>query len=143
MSGGEVTLHASCVAIGGQAVLITGPSGSGKSDLALRLIDRGAHLVSDDYTRIRVEDGALIARAPEAIAGKLEVRGVGIVALEAAVEVPVRLAVALDLKPERMPGPDALAILGLKVPRIGLAPLEASAPVKLEWALRCFGHPPS
>ena len=71
------TLHASTVSIKGRAVLIEGPSGSGKSDLALRLIDRGATLVSDDYTIVRRIDGNLIASAPPNIAGLCEVRGCG------------------------------------------------------------------
>jgi serine kinase of HPr protein (carbohydrate metabolism regulator) len=75
------TIHATCVAIGGQGVLIMGPSGIGKSDLALRLIDRGATLVSDDYTEIELVEGALTGRPPATIAGKIEVRGVGIVTM--------------------------------------------------------------
>ena len=73
------TLHASTVAIDGRAVLIPGPSGSGKSDLALRLLDRGFTLVSDDQTIVRRDGERLIASAPPTIAGKLEIRGVGIV----------------------------------------------------------------
>src|SRR3546814_13901309 len=68
------TLHASCVAIGGRAVLIEGPSGSGKSDLALRLIDRGAKLVADDYTILTREYGAPKASTPPPIAGRIGVR---------------------------------------------------------------------
>jgi len=73
------TLHASTVALDGRAVLISGPSGSGKSDLALRLLDRGFILVSDDQTIVRKDGGHLVAGAPPTIAGKLEVRGIGIV----------------------------------------------------------------
>ena len=69
-------LHATAVAIGGVAVLIEGPSGSGKSDLALRLIDRGAVLISDDQTLLIRAGSRLLARPPQTIAGKLEVRGV-------------------------------------------------------------------
>ena len=65
------TVHASAVAADGRAVLITGPSGSGKSDLALRLLDRGFTLVSDDQTIVRREGSKLIASAPPNIAGKL------------------------------------------------------------------------
>jgi serine kinase of HPr protein (carbohydrate metabolism regulator) len=72
------TLHASCVAIKGRAVLIEGRSGEGKSDLALRLIDRGAVLVSDDQTICQRRDGVLHATPPATIAGKIEVRSVGI-----------------------------------------------------------------
>mgnify|MGYP006207984755 CR=1 FL=1 len=72
------TVHTSCIAIGGRAVLIGGRSGRGKSDLALRLIDRGASLVSDDYTVVHRRDGRPVASAPDTIAGKIEVRGVGL-----------------------------------------------------------------
>ena len=76
------TVHASTVASEGRAVLITGPSGSGKSDLALRLLDRGFTLVSDDQTIVTRVDDRLIASAPPTIAGKLEIRGIGIVEME-------------------------------------------------------------
>ena len=75
MSGGKTeTIHASCVALGEQAILLTGPSGSGKSDLALRLLDRGAILVSDDYTVLTANRGRVVATAPATIAGRIEVR---------------------------------------------------------------------
>jgi serine kinase of HPr protein (carbohydrate metabolism regulator) len=84
-------LHASAVAIDGRAVLLMGPSGAGKSDLALRLLDRGFTLVSDDQTLVRREGARLLASAPDTIAGKLEIRGIGIVALESVAIVPVCL----------------------------------------------------
>ncbi len=77
------TIHASTVATEGRAVVIAGPSGSGKSDLALRLLDRGFTLVSDDQTTIKREADRLIASAPPNIAGKLEIRGIGIVDMDA------------------------------------------------------------
>jgi serine kinase of HPr protein (carbohydrate metabolism regulator) len=129
------TLHASCVSIGGRAVLISGRSGSGKSDLALRLIDRGARLVSDDYTIVRRNEEALVAEAPETIAGKIEVRGVGIVEMDSDPSVPVALVVDLDSAPERMPTAGDILVAGCTVPRIALAGLEASAPLKVELAL--------
>ena len=76
-----VNIHASCVAIGGKGVLILGDSGAGKSDLALRLIDDGAKLVADDRTELYAARGTLCARAPKSIAGLIEVRGLGIIAL--------------------------------------------------------------
>ena len=97
------TLHATSVAIDGRAVLLMGPSGSGKSDLALRLIDRGAMLVSDDYTLVKRVDGTLIATAPATIAGKMEVRGIGIVDLPTAGEAPVALLIDLLETIDRMP----------------------------------------
>src|SRR5438094_9977067 len=89
------TVHASTVATDGRAVLITGPSGSGKSDLALRLLDRGFTLVSDDQTIVRKDGDQLLASAPPTIAGKLEIRGIGIVDMEGAENVPVALIVEL------------------------------------------------
>ncbi|WP_114951130.1 HPr kinase/phosphorylase [Sphingosinicella terrae] len=134
------TVHASCVAIGGKGVLIGGRSGRGKSDLALRLIDRGAALVSDDYVLVRRIDGRLLASAPETIAGKIEIRGIGIVDLPAERDVPVALMVDLDADPVRLPEPgEARMIAGVKVPTVGLAALEASAPIKVEAALKLLG----
>lgn len=134
------TVHATCVAIGGRGVLLRGRSGSGKSDLALRLIDRGARLVSDDYTLLLEGNGRIYARAPERIAGKLEVRGVGIVELEAVTDISVCLIADLDRIPERLPeAVEETALLGLSVPTLPLTALEASAPLKLEQALLRFG----
>jgi serine kinase of HPr protein (carbohydrate metabolism regulator) len=134
-------IHAGCVAIGGRGVLIAGASGRGKSDLALRMVDRGARLVSDDYSLLRAEGGRLYASAPPAIAGRIEVRGLGIVAVEALAEAAVCLLVDLDGTPERLPETAATAFLGLAVPTVALAALEASAPIKLELALATFGLP--
>ncbi len=137
---GDTVIHASCVRIGERGVLILGPSGSGKSDLALRLIDRGAVLVSDDYTRLRPREGHLIAAPPANIAGLLEIRHIGIVNLPYAIDVPIALAVALEEKPQRMPDrPATFDLLGLSVPRVTLAGLEPSAPVKAEFALSRLG----
>ena len=130
-------IHASCVAIDGRGVLIAGPSGSGKSDLALRLIDRGARLVSDDYTQIAERDGVLYATAPATIAGRIEVRGIGIVPVEFASDVPVALFVDAG-EPERMPEPASWAMAGAVIPRICLLLCEASAPIKVELALRAL-----
>lgn len=131
------TLHATTVAIGGRAVLITGRSGSGKSDLALRLIDRGARLVSDDYTIVKRIGGGLSATAPSPISGKIEVRGVGIVAMEPSADVPVSLAVDLDRGAERMPEPDEVRVIaGIPVRVIALDGRESSAPMKVELALK-------
>jgi serine kinase of HPr protein (carbohydrate metabolism regulator) len=135
-------VHATCIAIEGRGVLIAGRSGSGKSDLALRLIDRGAVLVSDDYTLVARAGDRLVGSAPGTIAGMIEVRGVGLVEAEAAGDVPICLLVDLDRAPERLPEQaERTDIAGLALPTIGLAALEASAPIKLEYALRHFGLP--
>ena len=133
-------VHASCVAIAGRGVLIAGGSGRGKSDLALRLIDRGAALVSDDYTLVARDGDRLIGNAPDRISGKIEVRGIGIVEIGALANVPICLLVDLDRDPQRLPdGEERITIAGMELPMIGLAALEASAPIKLEYALRHFG----
>jgi serine kinase of HPr protein (carbohydrate metabolism regulator) len=130
------TLHASCVAIDGRAVLIEGRSGSGKSDLALRLIDRGARLVSDDYTMVVRERDRLLAQPPATIAGQIEVRGLGIVEMPHAERVAVALVVSLADEVERMPADGATrTIAGIAVPSIALAGHEASAPIKVGLAL--------
>jgi serine kinase of HPr protein (carbohydrate metabolism regulator) len=129
------TRHATTVAIGGRAVLIEGPSGTGKSDLALRLMDRGAILVSDDYTIVRRTGDRLIASPPPTIAGRIEVRGLGIVATPHLPAAPVALLVRLDDRIERMPEAAGQTIAGIAVPLVALNALEQSAPIKLEYAL--------
>lgn len=140
----EETLHATTVAIGGRAVMLFGPSGSGKSDLALRLIDRGAMLVSDDYTTVRREGtgtpARLLAAPPPTIAGRMEVRGIGIIDCPHAADMPVALAIDLCESVERMPeGPLTRAMAGVEVPVMMIVPGEPSAPIKVELALRTFG----
>lgn len=134
------TLHATSVAIGGRAVLLSGPSGSGKSDLALRLIDRGAKLVSDDYTLVkRIAPGQSVATAPDTIAGKMEVRGLGILPMPHDNDVPVALIVYLIDQVERMPVElTRRSIAGVDVPVARIAPFEASAPIKVELALKAI-----
>ncbi|MDB5701236.1 MAG: aldolase [Sphingomonadales bacterium] len=136
------TLHATCVAIAGRAVLIEGPSGAGKSDLALRLIDRGADLVSDDYTLTRRAETTLLASAPPTIAGKIEVRGIGIQNMCHLDDVPVALLVSLSDIVDRLPEPErARKIAGIDIPVVSLKALEASAPIKVEMALVQHGLP--
>ena len=145
MSGrgeGVETVHASCVAILGRAVLIAGRSGAGKSDLALRLIDRGARLVSDDYIEIRAGGGRAFASAPATIRGQIEVRGIGLVAFDSVQDVPVALLVDLDGGPARLPEAlESRLLAGVAIPVCPLVGLEPSAPLKLELALRRFGLP--
>ena len=127
-------LHASCAARDAHGVLLLGPSGSGKSDLLLRLLDRGFALVADD--RVDVEAGT--AKAPDALAGLIEVRGLGILRLPYVPEVRVALAVALgpgEQGNERLPDPRRDPRLG--VPSIRLDPWPASAPLRVSLALDC------
>ena len=128
-------LHASTVAIGGRAVLIEGPSGSGKSDLALRLLDRGAMLVADDQTLVVRTPAGLVARPPRAIEGRMEVRGIGIATFPHLAEAPVALLVRLDPEPPRLPERRRRVIAGREVRIIVLDPRPASAAVKVELAL--------
>lgn len=134
------TLHASTVAVDGRAVLITGPSGAGKSDLALRLLDRGFTLVSDDQTIVKRDGDCLVATAPPTIAGKLEIRGIGIVEMERLSDVPVALIVELTTDITRLPDDSReRLILGVKVPLISIDALTASAPSKVALALDRMG----
>jgi serine kinase of HPr protein (carbohydrate metabolism regulator) len=133
-------VHASTVATGGRAVLITGPSGSGKSDLALRLLDRGFTLVSDDQTLVRREDDRLIASAPPNIAGKLEIRGIGIVETDHAGDTQIALWVELTSDIQRMPDDSReRPILGIPLPVISIDAMAASAPSKVAVALDRMG----
>ncbi len=113
----ETNLHASCVAWEGRAVLISGASGTGKSGLALQLMAYGAQLVSDDRTHLRRRDERLWASAPNAIAGKIEARGVGILKAKPRTEAEVVLAVDLDREEvDRLPHPRETRILEVAVP---------------------------
>lgn len=133
-------LHATTVATGDRAVVICGPSGSGKSDLAVRLIDRGFALVSDDQTILRRDGKKLVASAPATIAGRLEIRGIGIVAMPHSSDVPVALIVELASDMERLPI-DARdrSILGVSIPVISVDAMTASAAPKVAIALDRLG----
>lgn len=134
--------HATTVALKGQAVLFTGAPGAGKSDLALRLIDQGWDLVSDDYTELYKEDNVLLARAPDNIRDLLEVRGLGIVRLNALERA--RVAAVFELVPlsaiERLPEPATIPLLGVAVPLFRLHAFDASAPAKVRLALRALAE---
>jgi serine kinase of HPr protein (carbohydrate metabolism regulator) len=139
MSAGEL-IHATCVAINGRGVLLGGVSGSGKSDLALRLIDRGAQLVSDDYTLVEARGGTLYARQAPNIGGRIEMRGVGIIERDAIEEAPVVLHLQLDAEPDRLPEPPKpICLCGIDVPSLPFAPFERSAEIKAEAALALHG----
>jgi serine kinase of HPr protein (carbohydrate metabolism regulator) len=134
------TVHASTVALEGRAVLITGPSGSGKSDLTLRLLDRGFTLVSDDQTIVRRDGNRLVATAPATIAGKLEIRGIGIVEMDTVKDVPVALLVELTSEIQRLPDESReRPVLGVPLPLVSVDALTASAPSKVALALDRLG----
>lgn len=131
MSG---AVHGTAVAIDGWGVLLTGKSGAGKSDIALRLIDRGAELVADDYVEINAE---LSLSAPAALAGKIEVRGVGICNRLFAPHTALRLLVELGEDGERLPSsPPLTDFQGWSLPHLRLNGFSASAPIKVELALK-------
>jgi serine kinase of HPr protein (carbohydrate metabolism regulator) len=140
----QTVLHATCVALGETGILITGPSGSGKSDLALRLIDGGARLVADDLTALKVEAGALIALAPQhlargaaaGLAGRLEVRGIGIVKVASVPRAALGLVVELAPSAEiaRLPETETARYLGVALPRVSVDPFTASAAAKVRLA---------
>ena len=121
-------------------LLVTGMSGAGKSDLALRLMDRGFKLVSDDQTLVRRDDERLIASAPLTIAGKMEVRGIGIMDVETVSDVPVALLVELTSDIQRLPD-DARErpILGVALPLVSIDAMTASAASKVALALDRLG----
>ena len=124
-------IHASCAARNGAGVLLLGPPGSGKSDLVLRLLDRGFMLVADD--RVEVEDG--IARPPPQLAGLLEVRGLGILRLPHVQSARLALAVELGPSASRLPAPATHPELGLPLMAIDAASPSAAQRVAL--ALDC------
>ncbi|MBE7211309.1 MAG: HPr kinase/phosphatase C-terminal domain-containing protein [Gluconacetobacter diazotrophicus] len=128
--GGRVTLHGTCVTRGEDALLLLGAPGSGKSDLALRLLDRGFELVADD--RIVMEDG--LARPPATLAGLIEVRGLGVLRLPHRAPVRPVLILRLDGEAVRLPGP-AMPHPFLRLPVLDLDPRPPSAAAKAEWAL--------
>ena len=140
MAGGEI-LHGTLLANGDAGVLLRGPSGSGKSDLALRLLHLGPHwrLVSDDQVTMSRRGQCVFGLAPASIAGKLEVRGIGIVDIPIQVEAEIRLVV--DLVPRkdvpRMPDlTKTVELLGTSVPQARLHGFDASSPLKVAMLLR-------
>ena len=136
--------HATCVDWAGTGILLRGPSGGGKSDLALRLIDAGAQLVADDYVTIRVCSDRVSASAPEEISGLIEVRGIGIIRLPCCPETVIGLIV--DLVPsenmERMPEAASEVLEGVAVDRVLLDPFEISCVAKIRMAMIKFAPAP-
>ena len=146
-------VHGTCVALGQHAALLRGPSGSGKSDLALRflfLARRGPAaleaptMVADDQVSIRRSGDRILATAPESIRGQMEVRGLGIVGVKPAAEAEIVVIVDMVAPSEvaRLPAEDAsVDLVGVKLPLLRLAPFEASAPIKLALALARYRRP--
>lgn len=131
-------LHASCVSYDSKAILITGQSGTGKSDLSLRLIYEGALLVADDQTQLRVEQDQLMASAPPNLAGLLEVRQVGIVRVPFQRSACVALYLELvdtEEESERLPSSESRELLGVRIPYLRLSPFLASTTAKIYAAL--------
>jgi len=130
-------LHATAVAqwapgLGWRAVLVSGSSGAGKSDLALRLMGRGWRLVADDYVHVFASGGALYATAPETIVGRIEARGVGV--LDVCVRGVVRLVMVVELterEVERLPEPETRILADLPLPLLRLAGFKASVVEKV------------
>lgn len=136
----RVLANVACVAVGGRGVLIQGPPGSGKSSLALTLIDRGAVLVGDDGVMLERKGDALWALPPPNIAGMLEIRGVGIATVPAA-PAPVALVLALGGGGERLPTPTQRAFEGVQIPCLSFDATTPDMGPRAEWALRLHGLP--
>lgn len=132
--------QASCVAIDGRALLIEGPPGSGKSSLALALIDRGAVLVGDDGVLLEACDGNLLARPHPETRGLIEVRNVGLVSLPVREDVPVALVIRLDeAAPRFLDEAESCELAGIELPLLRLWPGSPVLHLRAELALRRYG----
>lgn len=130
-----LTHHATAVSLRGGGVLLRGVSGSGKSDLALRLMDRGGILIADDAVLLDVETGCLFAAVPEKTAGLLEVRGVGLVRFPHVLRAQIHLCCDLlppGEEPERLPEPAFADVEGVSLPCLRLDARAPSAAIKVE-----------
>lgn len=130
-------IHATSVTFCGHGLLIRGDSASGKSDLALRLLDAGGALISDDQTLIELRGDRLIASAPESIRGLIEIRGHGIVRMACAQDAQIHAVIQCETgKIERMPPPASYDIHGILLPLYLIHPFEASAVAKIRAILQ-------
>jgi HPr kinase/phosphorylase len=138
-----VMVHATCIAFDGHGILLRGASGSGKSDLALRAIDRGAQLVADDQVVLARHGEDVVASAPASLHGLIEIRVLGIMRMDAAAQA--RIALVADMAEphaiERLPNRRRCDIDGVSLPWLALAPFESSAPAKLRFALMAALEP--
>lgn len=129
-----MTVHATLVNLSGCGVLLLGPSGSGKSDFAIRLLAHtGAHLVADDRVILDVKDGGLLGRAPEALSGLIEARGLGVLRVPCVACSPIHIAVHMTpgQQAERMPDPQRWRWGGVDVPAVTMDPFQVGAVAKL------------
>lgn len=140
---GPTRIHGTCVAVEGRGALLRGPSGSGKSDLALRLIERGAQLIADDQVILEADGDGVRASAEPRLHGKLEVRGIGVLDVPHVQGAPL-LAVFELSDPQdvpRLPEPAWAELLpGTRTRAFRLAPFEASAPDKVRLTLAALSQ---
>lgn len=133
-------IQATCVAVRGRGLLIQGAPGSGKSSLALALMDRGAELVGDDGLTVAAKGSVLLASPPPNIAGLIEVRNVGLLVRPTVGPVPVALALRLDPQAPRLPDePETLTIEGINLPCLAFWPDSPALPLRAEAALERWG----
>jgi HPr kinase/phosphorylase len=139
----RLIVHGTVVAFRGEGILLRGPSGSGKSDLAFRLSALGCGIVADDQAEIDQRSGRPFARAVEPITGLLELRGLGLIRIAPADPVPLRLVVDLvpRLEVPRMPEPETVKVGGAELPLVRLHAFDSSTPLKVLKALELVGRP--
>jgi HPr kinase/phosphorylase len=143
-AGAALVLHASCVAYDGRGLLILGAAGAGKSSLALTLMAWGCALVADDRVELRPEGGRLVARAPAALAGLVEMRGVGLLRAAALPEANVVLVADLDrAEAERLPPYRQATILSLALPCLHKPATGCFAPALLQYLKAGRAEPPA
>lgn len=131
----SITLHACAVAWEGRALLFTGPSGSGKSQMALELMAIGCRLVADDQVILTPEDGVLVATAPDALHGMIEARGIGLLAVDP-VSGPATVVAEVDLsrrEPDRLPPHREILRAGVTLPLLWRPQMPNPAPSLLQF----------